>query len=143
MPGQTPISKPEFIISGSDENVLVKHLEEDIFARPEAYQTVLALGNIAAQNSETESPVEGDVIKRVRDFFEHRLDREVMFDDATEDALQSDIVHSDYIKAMKGAQNPEKRIEYREKARYNRFGFFVDRVIKWQLQPKNSLPRTG
>lgn len=140
MPEQTHIPKPEFDV---DDNISAELLEQDIYKRPDAYRTVLSLGTLAVFEAESQAPVESDVIKGLRDFFDSRLDRFVEFDQATEDALEADKKHQALISSISSARNTEEKDKNRDNARHYRFAFFIDRVINYQSQQKSRLRRTG
>lgn len=131
---QNITSKPEFTVTDSEDSILAKLIEQDIFARPEAYRTVLVLGSLATVEASDDNPIDGDVIRRVEEYFKYRIDKAVSFDNDTEDALAGDIEHSSLIRSIGKTQNPERKIERRDQVRQNRLAFFVDRVIDWQRQ---------
>jgi hypothetical protein len=154
MPNTTPENKPEFILADSDENLSVRLLEQDIFERPEAYRTVFVLGALSLSEAieKVETTAEGDVLKRLDDYFKFNFDKEVEFDDDTEDAFHDDTHRKELMtryqkRVSSHGSSSDLTEQSRLEMRQYRLAFFVERVVEWNGKQlgsnKKSLRRTG
>ncbi len=155
MTNTTPFEKPEFKILDRETAISNMILQEDIFERPEAYRTALTIGSVL-MNTEAkieDNVVDGDVLKKLQNFFGYRHDRDIDFDDASETALASDEAHRKLISMSRINTNQrnqstkrgtntgfEVNVEaeaIRDTIRQNRLAFFVGRVITYKSQQKS------
>lgn len=136
MTNTTPIQKPELLTTDQDTIVFAKHLEEDILLRPDAYKTILTIGETVTAEA-TES-IDGDVIKRVRDYVGYKFYFDIEFDADTEQAIATDEAHQTLISTLRNDRNEETRTANRDKVAYSRLAKFVDRVIAFQAQESST-----
>ncbi len=146
MANTTPFQQPEFIVDIHDDATIpAKLLEQDILARPTAYRDALYIGKLVTTNEHGDiepREIDGDVIRRITEYFDYKIYRSVEFDETTEDKLAEDTTHSALVHRTVRSQNQHEQAELRKKVAYARLGFFVQQVIEYQNMANTASPHT-
>ncbi len=128
MPGQSPLSKPEFIVSHLDEAAIpARLLEESIFAHPEAYQD---------SSSDQATGLDEEAQERFANFFQQGYYKQVGFDEMTEESLDTNPEHARVVSEFRSAKE-DKREQARELVGRSRIAIFAGRVALWQAARPN------
>ena len=150
MTNQQGISKPEFVYLDKQTELSNRILEEDIFDKPFAYNSLLDQHDlISTFDREHSGPnVSGEVARKLGQFFTERHDRDIDFDKATEIALGYDKKNISLLLTHRKLTNSAEATKTRDAIRQHRLGFFVHRVIVWegltsQSRNKHHLRSTG
>jgi hypothetical protein len=173
MPREHVEVAPHFILGEEPANEeQVRQLEHRIGENPEAFRRALRiLGESATAGTmslgeteaESEASTPGQSPRELLvNLFSRRLDLEIEFDDATEDALAADPVHRELMQAHRETQDilvARTKMDHfnrenpnaapaRDAVRRSRVGFFIARTIEYQrqqqrLQQQTTLPAAG
>jgi len=157
--------RPEFLVYPDADETKRRRallLEGHIDEAPDVYMTALkSMGQLATADSiefdyreDNQSADLTETEFAIREYFTEQYDREVSYDELTEQALAENEEHRKLLKAhmearsqyvrmgvMKSAKraNPEAETA-RNAMRYSRLAFFIGRVAAWSEQQKQSAP---
>jgi hypothetical protein len=161
--------KPKILLAEIGSPVVrrrVAVIDRHIKAQPQVFTEALATHQDAILAEGRELSTSGETIRHfgssptalLTEYFSNNFDKEVVFDDDTEDAIAADPQHRELLRAVREARTEMVRKSamatqlrenlqapgFRDAARVNRLSLYIGQVINYQEEQSQSpLPNTG